>query len=392
MKIHVHLGPAAKPSSSEPALQILLTRCQATPRSGWVSTSFHKAVKQFDGRKVDGHFKSLKKGALPGLVAWLLRKQAGAAEPLSRQVSDQLGELIVQSDAKRKQTWLWAFLGGDPRHFFRQVAGVWQPGEALQKAEVVAFVDGWGVFHAGSLDSAHEQELDVCDMIEAAISIVPAALLFEVQFKPNNPGSKAWARIDSDCDLLTAIHEMRIRVECLDEVPRNIALAYLSAGGKAVGLWPWTPVVEREWDAESEIKRIIATNLNPKLSVVLPEMWNRDGKSPILNVVPSGDADVVALVTYPLHSRDNPADHLRTLQKIAHCFRLLSKCWDELLSPPRPSTDQVGDAVNMCKFTYDRTDRSTLKREMSIRMKKHFNNLNLGIECVDPIVIRTQCS
>ncbi len=380
MKIHVHLGPAAKPSSSEPALQILLTRCQATPRSGWVSTSFHKAIKQFDGKEADGHFKSLKKGALPGLVAWLLRKQAGAAEPLSRQVSDQLGELIVQSDAKRKQTWLWAFLGGDPRHFFRQVAGVWQPGEALQKAEVLA-MDHGTIPKAGNLDQNGTKWTDPAELTEVTASLLPPVLSIEMQFKRVTSGLKAWKRFDTHRDKLTPEHELKITVACPDGKPRNIAVAGLTSAGEAVGFWPWLPTAPGGWNSQAEIGRIIAQHRNPKTEVGLPGLWNEDGHKSLI-ISEGGAVHCLVVMLYHLEDPTNAKTHAATLQKLVNSIKAIRL--DTLLSPSFAKTKSFVVAPVAAGGIWRQLEK------LPGEVKKRLATGNRDIEFAEAVVLPTE--
>ena len=334
MIIHVHLGPTTEPHVAGPKRQILLTRCQAKPRAGWVSASFHKDIQQVEGTAVEHRFKSLQKGALPGLVAWLLRKQAGSDEPLSPQVSDQLGELIVQSDTKRKETWLWALLGTDPRGLFCQESRGWRVGQKLRKAEVVT-IDYSKIPTTKNLDPQSGTRLsDPLELKEIANSLLPPMIAIGVYFKRKRVGPKAWKRFDPYSDKLTAEHELKVVVACPDGSPRNIAVAGLTSKGEALGFWPWMPTPSK-WDSPAEIRRIITERRNPKTEVSLPGLWNKDGNKSLT----LSDGRAVHCLVVVLYHLENPTDanaHATTLKNLANSIKKIRL--DRLLSPEFAAT------------------------------------------------------
>jgi hypothetical protein len=322
MKIYVHLGPTTKPHVAGPKRQILLTRSQARPRADWVSTSFHKDIKQFEGTRVRCRFRSLQNGALPGLVAWLLRKQAGLVEPLSRQVSDQLGELIAQGEAQRKATWLWSLLGGDPRSFFFQDKGVWCACPTMEKTEVVT-IDHEMVPSTGDPGIQRGTVVtDSAELKEIADSLLPVTLSIEVHYKPKEFVTKVWKRFDPNRDKLGPEQQFKITVTNTDGRPRNIAVAGLTSKGETVGFWPWMPTAPRGWHSPEEINRIIQEERNPKVQVSLPDMWNKDKKRWQI----SSEGGAVHCLVVMLYHLQNPQDtqaHAATLKRLVESIQAI---------------------------------------------------------------------
>ena len=271
MTIEVHLGPNSNPTVGTPENQILLTRCRPQPRAEWVATSFHKDIQKFNGRPVTQRFRSLRNGALPGLVAWLLQKSADSREQFPEKLSTQLAELLDEGDENRQRKWLSAFLGGDPKKFFCRKNNRWQPENALKNARIRIVC--YETIPKQNLDSNVGQKWEnIDDLKKTAASLVPRLLSIKVEFK--SPKDELWTNFERRSKLSLG-NEVRITVQSVDDDPKNIAVALLTTDGGTYGLWPWLPKVNKKRQlVNSELTETALKQRNRRVQVILPDEWN----------------------------------------------------------------------------------------------------------------------